>query len=286
MLVVAVGCRLGSMLLSTIHAEVGQQVTLEHVIAAWAGFALALVAVPFFVLALVYGVLHLVRGRQPSGEDTQADEDVPCGPTVKVELPDGLLLQATVDGDLHWVWAPELGYWVGARQAQNTVSVHPIVTPDGSVRMSGFYGFGRLPTRDTALDRWAVAVKQETPELEGIAARVRPETVEFICSRTVKRTCYWPRETASVHPDPDAVASVSSGWSGNTRGKRCGGVHEGWMVRVRVTGLCPVSALSRPASRRVFAGCRSAECWAYHRLCRPDRAGRQVDVPAGLGALH
>ena len=70
MLVIAVGCRLGSMLLSTIRVEVGQQVTLGHVIAAGAAFALALVAVPFFVLALVYGVLHLVRGRRSSAEDT------------------------------------------------------------------------------------------------------------------------------------------------------------------------------------------------------------------------
>ena len=69
MLVIAVGCRLGSMLLSTIRVEVGQQVTLGHVIASGAAFALALVAVPFFVLALVYGVLHLVRPRRSSGED-------------------------------------------------------------------------------------------------------------------------------------------------------------------------------------------------------------------------
>jgi len=57
------------MLLSTIRLEAGQPATLGHVIATGAAFALALAAVPFFVLALVYGVLHLVRGRRPVGQD-------------------------------------------------------------------------------------------------------------------------------------------------------------------------------------------------------------------------
>ena len=69
MLVIAVGCRLGSMLLTAILVKAGQPATLWHVIAAGANLALALLTIPFLILALVYGVLHLVRGRRPREED-------------------------------------------------------------------------------------------------------------------------------------------------------------------------------------------------------------------------
>ncbi len=213
-LAAAVLCGVGTMFVPEVQLEAGQEVTVGHVIAMGASLALKVAVIPLLGAGLVYGAMHLAHNRRLAGEGGQTGGDTGPGSAIEPDALDGLLIQATLDGDLHWVWLPSENYWMAARQPQNTVSAHPAVAPDGSVRLSGFYGLGRLPTRDTALDRWAVAVKERAPGLEEIAAEGRPETVDFVRAREVKRACYWPKGTASVHPDPDAVACVSPGWSG------------------------------------------------------------------------